>query len=100
MEALGNIASAVAHDCNNILGSVLGYAGLLLQDLKPGTDQYESAEYIHAAGERGRLLIRQILDFAGQSAARRRPVLLADIIADTCGMLRASLPASIFVAIY
>ena len=37
MEAIGTLAGGIAHDFNNILGAIIGYAELALDDSAPGT---------------------------------------------------------------
>jgi PAS domain S-box-containing protein len=73
MDALGKLTGGIAHDYNNMLGVVLGYAELLegrLSD-QPGLAKY--AHEIHRAGERGAKLTKKLLAFSRQksSAAER-----------------------------
>jgi CheY-like chemotaxis protein len=60
MEALGRLAGGIAHDFNNILGSILGFAGLIRQDLPESSPDRRFSERILAACERGKGLIDQI----------------------------------------
>lgn len=65
MEALGRLASGVAHDFNNTLTVILGFAGLLREELPEGNAQ-ELLALVEDAAERGSALSRQILAVARQ----------------------------------
>ncbi len=68
MDALGKLTGGIAHDYNNMLGVVLGYAELLESML---TDQPKLAKYasqIHKAGERGAKLTKRLLSFSRHDA--------------------------------
>jgi PAS domain S-box-containing protein len=62
MEAIGRLAGGVAHDFNNSLGVILGYAELLLRTA--GAGQQEKLEQILKATERASGLTRQLLSFS------------------------------------
>ncbi|MBN9415415.1 MAG: response regulator [Candidatus Eremiobacteraeota bacterium] len=65
MEALGRLASGVAHDFNNTLTVILGFTGLLREELPVGNAQ-ELLSLVEDAAERGSALSRQILAVARQ----------------------------------
>lgn len=52
MEAIGLMASGVAHDLNNILAGIISYPELLLLKLPQSSDMRESLEAIQASGKR------------------------------------------------
>jgi two-component system sensor histidine kinase EvgS len=64
MEAVGRLAGGVAHDFNNILGVIIGYAELILEKVGPGDPLREDLKEIHSAAERSRNIVRQLLAFA------------------------------------
>ncbi|MGR3376399.1 ATP-binding protein [Salipiger abyssi] len=71
MEALGTMASGIAHDVNNILGVAVG-AAEIATDLTPedGAARKYLARVLEA-GARGRALVEQILSFASPSSKHR-----------------------------
>ena len=64
MEAVGRLAGGVAHDYNNMIGVILGYATILKQSLNPLDPLYHHTEAILSAAERSANLTRQLLAFA------------------------------------
>ncbi len=69
MEAIGQLAGGVAHDFNNILSVILGYADLVGEGLAPADPRASAMAEMRAAAERGAGLTRQLLAFS------RKPVL-------------------------
>jgi PAS domain S-box-containing protein len=64
MEAIGKLAGGVAHDFNNILSAIVGYAALTKMKL-PGDNPYrENIEQILQAAERATTLTRSLLSFS------------------------------------
>ena len=68
MEGLGRLAGGIAHDFNNILTGILGYVGLLQENLAPGTGLREDVDEIDRAARRAADLTRQLLTFARRQA--------------------------------
>lgn len=95
MEAIGQLAGGVAHDFNNIMGSIGGFAGFLAQDLAEGSAEKQFADRILAACQRGKELVEQILDFARARTVERGMVDL-ERFAKECAELAATyLPPSV-----
>lgn len=67
MEALGRLAGAVAHDYNNILLAIDGYASLALAALPGEAPAAPSLQSIRAAAARATTLTRQLLGFTRQA---------------------------------
>jgi signal transduction histidine kinase len=88
MEAVGRLAGGVAHDFNNILAVILGYAESLLRELGPGLRMRADVEQIHAAGRRAADLTRQLLAFSRHQVLEPRVVAVNEALAKMGGMLR------------
>jgi PAS domain S-box-containing protein len=97
LEAIGRLAGGIAHDFNNILAAVNGYAHLLVEDLPAGSETQAFARQILLAGERAKDLVKEILAFSRTQQAERTTIRLHDIVDETLGLLRATLPSSIRV---
>jgi signal transduction histidine kinase/CheY-like chemotaxis protein len=95
LETVGALASGIAHNFNNIIGAILGYTEMADEHSTPSRTLQE----IRRAGERARELVDQILTFAGRHTARPRPVDLHAVIAEATSLLRASLPATVELAV-
>lgn len=74
MDAIGRLAGGVAHDFNNVLTAILGYADLLREGLPPDDPRRASVEEIYRAGERAAAMTRQLMAFS------RRQVLWPKIL--------------------
>lgn len=68
MEALGVLASGVAHDLNNILAGIVSYPELLLLKTDPGSELYQPLVDIHGAGKRAAAVVADLLTIARSTA--------------------------------
>ena len=79
-DALGRLAAVVAHDFNNVLAGVSGYADLLRSsDVLDESARQDVAEIVQAA-ERGRTLTRELAAVARRPRATLAAVAINDIV--------------------
>ena len=64
MESIGRLAGGVAHDFNNMLGVIIGYADMSLQTISSDHPLHANILEISKAAERSATLTRQLLGFA------------------------------------
>lgn len=95
LQAIGTLAGGIAHDVNNILGAILGFAKFLCEDLTKETPQHSYADRIVAAGERGRDLIHQIFAFSRAGRVERQPEDVVALCQETVRALPALLPDNV-----
>jgi PAS domain S-box-containing protein len=88
LEAVGRLAGGVAHDFNNMLTAIKGYAELLLGQLEPGSQQRAEAEQIHRAASQASALPRQLLAFSRKQMLEPRLVDLNDVVAEATDLIR------------
>jgi signal transduction histidine kinase len=96
MEALGQLAGGVAHDFNNILTGILGFAELIRTSSPDLSIAGFSGEIVQAAA-RARDLVRQILMFSRRQPAERKPLRLSGIVREALRLIRGSAPVAVRV---
>jgi len=64
METIGTLAGGVAHDLNNILGAIVGYPDLLLDDIPLDSPLRSSILAIKQSGERAAMVVQDLLTLA------------------------------------
>lgn len=97
IEAIGTLAGGVAHDLNNVLTAVTGYAQLAQRQLPREHDVQQDLAAITAASDRGAALVRRVLQFARQPSAERHPVDITELVHEVVQLLRPQLPPHVRV---
>lgn len=96
METVGALASGIAHNFNNIVGAILGHTEMAEGEPMANGRLARSLAGIRLAGERARDLVDQILALGRvRREVRLSSVDIADLLAETTSLLRASLPARV-----
>ncbi len=95
MEAIGTLAGGIAHDFNNILGVMMGYTEMSLDEAERDTRLYRRLGEVLTAGRRARDLVHQILTFSRQEELDLQPLQVSSIVKETVKLMRASLPSNI-----
>lgn len=95
LETLGTLAGGIAHDFNNILFPIVGLSELLLEDLTPGTPEWENVKEIETAGKRGAELVKQILAFSRQSDHQLSAIRFQSVMEEVLKLIRSSIPKNI-----
>lgn len=74
MEALGTLAGGVAHDLNNVIGVLVGYAELLLEKIPEDSPLRRYAGSILQSGIKGAAIVQDLLTLA------RRGVVVSEVV--------------------
>ncbi len=97
LESIGRLAGGVAHDFNNMLTPVLGYAQIMKQMIPPTDRLRTMVDHISTAGKRCRALISQLLAFARKQVMHFRHLDLNAVLRDFMPMLHRTLREDIRV---
>lgn len=82
MEALGTLAGGVAHDLNNVLGILVGYSELLLDEIPQDNYLREHIEKILNSGVRAAAIVQDLLTLARRGVHSESVLHLNQVIAD------------------
>ena len=88
MESVGQLAGGVAHDFNNMLGIILGYAEIALDEAGPEMPLHEQLTGIRNAARRASDITQQLLAFASKQTINPKVIDLNETIECMLKMLR------------
>ena len=88
MEAVGRLAGGVAHDFNNILGVIMGYCDLTMEQVPLSQPLTRNISEIKEAAARAATLTRQLLAFSKQQMVNARVLDLNKLVLNVAGMLK------------
>jgi signal transduction histidine kinase len=86
--AIGELAAAVAHEVNNPLTGILGFAELLMADLPAEDPRHDEAVVIRDEAVRARSIVRALLEFARPRPPQRIPSDVNDLARSTLELVR------------
>ncbi len=95
MESIGTLAGGVAHEFNNILGGMLGYAEIAKDDAPANSPVQESLDEIAKLGMRARDVVRQILSFSRKDRQESKLIQPHIIVTEELKVLRATIPTTV-----
>ena len=95
MESIGTLVSALAHEFNNILSTILPHAELIKLHIKNHPSVTRSADTIQKMTERASELIRQLLGVSRQSEFKRERINPNTKIRESLSLIRATLGSQI-----
>jgi PAS domain S-box-containing protein len=87
MEAIGRLAGGVAHDFNNVITVISGYAQMLLEDSANDPARREAAEEILNSADRAAGLAGQLLAFSRRQVIQPRVMDVNALVSDMQRML-------------
>jgi signal transduction histidine kinase len=87
-EAIGRLAGGVAHDFNNIIGAILGWAELGCEETQSETRSHVRFQKIREQSVRAGKLTSQLLAFGRKQILQRRKVNLHILVEEEMNLLR------------
>jgi two-component system cell cycle sensor histidine kinase/response regulator CckA len=97
MEAIGRLAGGVAHDINNMMTVVLGYAELLLTRFDASAPEHAMLDEMKRAADRSAGITRQLLAFGRRQVLQPVVVDINGLVGEMAKMLTRLLGAHIDV---
>ncbi len=88
MQAVGELAGGVAHDFNNVLQGIMGYADLLLVNHRPTDPSFQDIMQIKQNASRAAGLVRQLLAFSRRQTLRPQVMHFGDVLSDLSMLLK------------
>lgn len=96
-QSLGRLTGGIAHDLNNVLAAIVGFANLLALGKQADDPQLADLKQILAAAERGAKLTRQLLVWSRQQVMTPRPVGLPRFISERAEIWGRMLPVPLSI---
>lgn len=101
MEAIGTLAGGVAHDFNNVLTPIMGYAEIVrLKMTKDGFSDETVFKYLDEilkAAKRAKNLVEQVLTFSRSTEKREVLQYIHPIVKEVMKLIRVTLPTTIVI---
>jgi PAS domain S-box-containing protein len=91
MQSVGTLAGGVAHEFNNLLAGINGYAALALREPQVATQLRDFLLRIVDLSDRAALLTRQLLAFARKPALLRQRTSMVELVRGTADLVRRTL---------
>ncbi|MPZ75084.1 MAG: response regulator [Deltaproteobacteria bacterium] len=95
MESIGTLAGGIAHDINNILNIISGYANLIRENTANKDKNSENVDVIIETVERGVSLVQQLLAMARKADTKFEPVKVTGVLQKLQGILNDTFPKTI-----
>lgn len=96
-EAVGFLAASMAHDFNNVLGAIVGYAEVARAQVEPDERVTETLDGLLAASERARLLVRRVLTFDPHRSVVHGALAIEPVVHEALALLRPGLSQTITI---
>jgi PAS domain S-box-containing protein len=99
MQSVGTLAGGVAHEFNNLLAGIQGYAALGLREpgLTPALKEF--LQYVVQLTDRAANLTRQLLAYARKPALSRQPTRMEKLVRGTADLVRHTLRLEVELAV-
>jgi PAS domain S-box-containing protein len=91
MESVGALSGGIAHNFNNFLTAILGYAELLMEYSDLDNDSRQRVKSIESAARKAGVMVSKLLSFARRDTSEILPLNLNDVINDSVKLLEGVL---------
>lgn len=80
LSSMGVLASGVAHELNNPLGNISSAAQILAEEMDPQDERRAWVDQVDSEAERGRRIVRTLLDYARRQDFKPERVALEEVL--------------------
>ncbi len=95
METIGTLVGGIAHEFNNLLTSLMGYADMCLLKVPPNSQIYNDLHKITKSANHAKTLVQQMLTFTRQGTQERKIINIYETVEAAVHVARMSLPSTI-----
>lgn len=97
MDSLGKLAGGVAHDYNNLLGVIVGYADMIISKIAKDSEIYDEIFEIQKAAGKSVAITKQLLTFSRNNYEKQELLNLNDSIISLCSILNQLLHENVSI---
>jgi two-component system cell cycle sensor histidine kinase/response regulator CckA len=94
-EGIGQLAGGIAHDFNNMIGAILGWAEMGVDETEPNSRLRRHFEKVQQQGQRAAALTRQLLAFARRQILEPRNIDVNQTAVETLSLLEKVIGSNI-----
>lgn len=88
MVSIAQLAKGIAHQFNNVITTIQGYAAIAVDELPPGSDAAGRLHQIIAAADRAERLTRELLIFSRQQPLNPKPLDVNSLVRKSQEMIK------------
>lgn len=99
LETMATLASGIAHNVNNALAIIVGNSEIARRLAPADPAVRQSLDAVLTACAQARTFVQRMDTFARPRAGERRPLSLGPIVQEIAGLLEATLPAGVLIAV-
>ena len=97
MDSLKRFADKVAHDFNNVLTGVLGFAQLISMDLKEDDQLYLDVKEIEKAAKKGKTITEELLFFGQKKELNKKETDVVEVIVNSVEVVKERIKPNIVI---
>jgi signal transduction histidine kinase/ActR/RegA family two-component response regulator len=102
LQVVGTLTGGIAHEFNNLLTPILGYAEILRNKLAPNNETHDYINEIYDASKKAKDIIEQILVFSrlDNGKSKYKSLQVNSLLVETLNLVRSTITPNIEVVYY